>query len=30
MLRRWRSAFLPYFTTDRANNAGIEVTTAII
>lgn len=29
-LRRWRSAFLAYFTTARANNGGTEATNGII
>ena len=29
-LRRWRSAFLAYFTTNRANNGGTEAVNGII
>lgn len=29
-LRRWRSAFLAYFTTSRANNGGTEAINGII
>jgi hypothetical protein len=29
-LRRWRDAFLAYFTTDRANNGGTEAVNGII
>ncbi|WP_298255639.1 transposase, partial [uncultured Arthrobacter sp.] len=29
-LKRWRDAFLAYFTTDRANNGGTEAVNGII